>query len=241
MTAIDRTAYPRLDARLTSRELAAPHELTATELDFVRSHARGQAGRLILTALLKSRQDLGYFPPPDAFPDTILTVLASQLGIEPANVEAAGLRGTKSLYRYHAAISRHVSLARLQQTMARARRRDDLSLPHRQRRFIRRVTLYGVQARSSSTFGGCGCKRDGDVIPRTACSSRFFCKVGFLLSYRNHMALNSLSHIVAECAPDRSLQQNRGVSSSSMNAFGWPAQGVGRCGKSGCRKESRTS
>jgi hypothetical protein len=26
-----------------------------------------------------------------------------------------------------------------------------------------------------------------------------------------------------------------------MNAFGWPAQGVGRCGKSGCRKESRTS
>jgi hypothetical protein len=54
--------------------------------------------------LLKSRQDLGYFPPPDAFPDTILTVLASQLGIEPANVEAAGLRGTKSLYRDHAAI-----------------------------------------------------------------------------------------------------------------------------------------
>jgi hypothetical protein len=104
MTAIDRTAYPRLDARLTSCELAARHELTATELDFVRSHARGQAGRLILAALLKSRQDLGYFPPPDAFPDTILTVLASQLGIEPANVEAAGLRGTKSLYRDHAAI-----------------------------------------------------------------------------------------------------------------------------------------
>ena len=40
---------------------------------FVRSHARGQAGRLKLAALLKSRQDLGYFPPPDAFPDTILT------------------------------------------------------------------------------------------------------------------------------------------------------------------------
>ena len=34
MTAIDRTAYPRLDARLTPSELAARHELTAAELDF---------------------------------------------------------------------------------------------------------------------------------------------------------------------------------------------------------------
>jgi hypothetical protein len=104
MTAIDRTAYPRLDARLTPRELAARHELTATELDFVRSHSRGPAGRLILAALLKARQDLGYFPPPNAFPDTVLAVLASQLGIEAASVEAAGPRGAKSLYRYHAAV-----------------------------------------------------------------------------------------------------------------------------------------
>jgi hypothetical protein len=37
----------------------------------------------------------------------------------------------------------------------------------------------------------------------------FCCKVGFLLSYRNNIALNSLSYIVAECAPDRTLQQNR--------------------------------
>ena len=108
MTAIDRTAYPRLDARLTPSELAARHELTAAELDFVRSHARGPAGRLILAALLKTRQDLGYFPPPDAFPDPLLAVLAGQLGIEPATTDTAGQRGAKSLYRYHAAVRSHL-------------------------------------------------------------------------------------------------------------------------------------
>ena len=108
MTAIARTAYPRLDARLTPGELTARHELTAAELEFVRSHARGPAGRLILATLLKTRQDLGYFPPPDAVPDPLLAILAGQLGIETASTDTAGLRGAKSLYRYHAAVRSHL-------------------------------------------------------------------------------------------------------------------------------------
>jgi hypothetical protein len=39
-------------------------------------------------------------------------------------------------------------------------------------------------------------------------AARFCCKVGFPLSYRNNIALNSLSYIVAKCVPDRTLQQN---------------------------------
>ena len=40
---------------------------------------------------------------------------------------------------------------------------------------------------------------------------RCCCKVAFLVSYRNGMALNSLSYIVAKCALGGALQQNPGL------------------------------
>ena len=58
--------------------------------------------------LLKTRQDHGYFPPPDAFPDPLLAALAGQLGIEPASTDTAGPRRGKSRYRYHAAVRSHL-------------------------------------------------------------------------------------------------------------------------------------
>ena len=36
--------------------------LTETDLAFIRASARGDTGRLMLATLLKTRQDLGYFP-----------------------------------------------------------------------------------------------------------------------------------------------------------------------------------
>jgi len=81
MTAIDRTAYPRLGARLTHEELGARYTLTEADLTFVRGSTRGEAGRLMLAMLLKTRQDFGCFPAiNEIHPDTVAH-LALQLGL----------------------------------------------------------------------------------------------------------------------------------------------------------------
>ena len=54
MTAIDRTAYPRLGARLTRDELAVRYDLTETDCAFIDASARGDTGRLMLATLLKT-------------------------------------------------------------------------------------------------------------------------------------------------------------------------------------------
>ena len=110
MTAIDRTAYPRPGARLTREELGARYDLTETDLAFIRASARGDAGRLLLATLLKTRQDLGYFPTPDeVHPDTVAH-LAAQLGLARPPAWPDEARRTKTLYRYQAAVRAHLSV-----------------------------------------------------------------------------------------------------------------------------------
>ena len=65
MTVIDRTAYPRPGARLTGEELTARYDLADPDLAFIRANTRGDAGRLMLATLLKTRQDLGGFTMPE--------------------------------------------------------------------------------------------------------------------------------------------------------------------------------
>lgn len=81
MTAIDRTAYPRPGTRLTREELTARYNLTDTDLTFIRANARGDAGRLLLATLLKTRQDLGCFVTPEEVHTDTVGHLASQLGL----------------------------------------------------------------------------------------------------------------------------------------------------------------
>jgi len=77
MTAIDRTAYPRPKARLTREELTARYDLADTDLAFIRANARGDAGRLTLATVLKTRQDFGCFvSPEDVHPDTVAHLAA---------------------------------------------------------------------------------------------------------------------------------------------------------------------
>lgn len=108
MTAIDRTAYPRPGARLTREELDDRYGLTDSDLAFLRATARGEAGRLRLALLLKARQDLGYFPPPDAVHAGTVAHLASQLGLASLPALPSEGRGTKTLYRYQAAVRAHL-------------------------------------------------------------------------------------------------------------------------------------
>jgi TnpA family transposase len=111
MTAIDRTAYPRLGERLTHEELQARYRLSETERIFIRAVARGDAGRLTLAALLKTRQNSGRFPSPQEIPGTVLSYLAAQLGmtVQPPPVEED--KGKQTLHRYRTAIRVHLGLS----------------------------------------------------------------------------------------------------------------------------------
>jgi hypothetical protein len=110
MTAIDRTAYPRPGARLTREELKARYELSDADLAFVRANARGDAGRLLMATLLKTRQDLGCFAAPDEVHADTVAHLALQLGLLVPLMEPEEARRTKSLYRYQAAIHAYLSV-----------------------------------------------------------------------------------------------------------------------------------
>jgi len=109
MTAINRTAYPRLDARLNHEELRARYTLTETDRAFIRASARGESGSLMFALLLKTRQDFGCFPALDEMQMGTVIHLASQLGFVAPNWPGEAHR-TKSLYRYQAAVRAYLSV-----------------------------------------------------------------------------------------------------------------------------------
>jgi len=110
MTAIDRTVYPRPGALLTRDELSARYDLAESEVAFIRANARGDAGRLVLATLLKTRQDLGCFTMPDEAHPATVAHLASQLGLRGPPGWPDDARRTKSLYRYQTAVRAHLSV-----------------------------------------------------------------------------------------------------------------------------------
>ena len=104
MTAIDRTAYPHVGARLSPEERRARYDLTDAERAFVASKARGDANRLMLATLLKTRSHLGYFAAPDRMPQKVIAHLAAQLDMSDALASIAKSPRTKSFYRQQAAV-----------------------------------------------------------------------------------------------------------------------------------------
>jgi TnpA family transposase len=103
MTAIDRTAYPRPGKKLAREELDTRYSITETDLAFIRTTARGDAGRLTLAALLKARQDLGYFPSPTDIHTDTLAHLASQLGLDATTTVLKETSRKTTLHHYRAA------------------------------------------------------------------------------------------------------------------------------------------
>ena len=109
MTAIDRTAYPRLGLRLNQEELGARYTLTETDRAFVCANIRGEVGGLVLAMLLKTRQDFGCFPALGEMHSDTVAHLASQLESSASAWPGEAL-GSTSLYRYHAAVRAHLSV-----------------------------------------------------------------------------------------------------------------------------------
>ena len=98
MTAIERTAYPRPRQRPDRAELRQHYDLTEAEHRFLSRYARGQAGRLLLAVMLKTRAHLGLFPAPNDVTSVVVvpcsccatsTLLAFELG--QANVPGGPL------------------------------------------------------------------------------------------------------------------------------------------------------
>src|SRR6202023_1029086 len=106
---------PRLDARLNHEELAARYALTEADHAFIRASSRGETGRLALAMLLKARQDLGCFPALEEVHVDTVAHLASQLGtqeISIASIVPESAPGSRSLYRYQAAVRAYLSATR---------------------------------------------------------------------------------------------------------------------------------
>ena len=104
MTAIDRTAYPRTRESMTQEELDSRYNLSAADLAFVRSAARGGSGRVTLAAMLTTRRDFGMFPPAPEIHETTIAHLAAQLGIRGRPSPISEDDAAKTLHRYRGAV-----------------------------------------------------------------------------------------------------------------------------------------
>jgi hypothetical protein len=95
---------------LTREELYARYNLSDTDLGVIRATARGDTGRLLLAILLKTRQDLGYFPALDDVHADTAAHLASQIGLAVPPAWRGEDRRTKTLYRYQTVVRMHLSV-----------------------------------------------------------------------------------------------------------------------------------
>lgn len=102
MASIERTAYPRFKRSLTSQHLHALYTPTDDELTFAQKTARSPTSQLSLLVLLKSFQQLGYFPKISEVPTAIISHIRNCLSLIPA-IEP-GYEEMRTLYRHHQAI-----------------------------------------------------------------------------------------------------------------------------------------
>jgi hypothetical protein len=80
MLHVSDTAYPRLKAHPTSRELEAGFTPTLAELAFAEQQTRRPASHIALLVFLKTFQRLGYFVQLTAVPAAVLQHVAQAAG-----------------------------------------------------------------------------------------------------------------------------------------------------------------
>jgi TnpA family transposase len=83
MASIERTAYPRFKAALSTQELQTLYAPTEEERAFVAPHTRTDTQQLTLLTLLKCHQSLGYLPAFETIPTYIRQYLCHQLSLAP--------------------------------------------------------------------------------------------------------------------------------------------------------------
>jgi hypothetical protein len=97
MPSIHETAYPRLKAAITARDLAEVYTPTPEEMTLAASLAGSEIAQACLVLLLKTFQRLGYFVYLHDVPDPIVTHITAHLGVTlpPAERHAYDRSGTR--------------------------------------------------------------------------------------------------------------------------------------------------
>ena len=103
MASIDRTAYPHFSKRLSDKELSNCYGLNNEEQDFIHRYARNDRGYLVLSVILKTRQQLGYFAALQDVPNQIVTHLSAQLEVDSALWQPEEAHYRTTLHRYRTA------------------------------------------------------------------------------------------------------------------------------------------
>ena len=81
MANIHETAYPRLKASVTARDLTEVYTPTPEEVTLATSLTRSDTARACFVLLFKTFQRLGYFVYLQEVPETIVTHITASLGI----------------------------------------------------------------------------------------------------------------------------------------------------------------
>ncbi len=112
MPAQIRSAYPVFPETFTPSELQRYYTLSDNDRQLIQANARGGPQVLAFAALLKTCQQLGYFPALEDMPEKIVSHLRSQL-LEQLSDDASenGLSlSSRSLYTYHGLIRDHLGI-----------------------------------------------------------------------------------------------------------------------------------
>lgn len=115
MTAIERTAYPRLKSRYSPKELEEVFTPTASDLTFVEQTTQDDDDltlRLSCLVQLKCFQHLGYFPTLNKVPDAIRQHILEAVGYSSYDLGYASCRTSS---RHRAAIRRYLGITAYRQ------------------------------------------------------------------------------------------------------------------------------
>lgn len=108
MASIDRTAYPRFLKQLSEKELSDCYELDNKELDFIRNNTFSDRGYLIMAVILKTRQQLGYFPTLKEIPFQVTSYISKQLNLASTIWQSYDSINRMMLHRYRSACRKFI-------------------------------------------------------------------------------------------------------------------------------------
>jgi len=110
MASIERTAYPRPREQLSDEELEVQFGPTAEESALTFKETIGDSARLTFLVMLKTRQQLGYFPSLGEVPKQIIVFLADASSLPPDTALLDARVKTKTLFRYRGLIRAHLGV-----------------------------------------------------------------------------------------------------------------------------------
>lgn len=110
MPSVHETAYPRLRASVTARDLAEVYTPTAEEISQANILAQGFTAKLCFLVLLKTFQRLGYFALLRDVPSQIITHISTSIGGLALAIDAEAYDNSGTRRRHVAAIRRFLNV-----------------------------------------------------------------------------------------------------------------------------------